>query len=965
MAGAWPPETCKGRDVMNRKTIYGFVAGAVLLTVLPVAQGWAFGTVSKVPILGQDAEHEKITRAALSMFEAKTLDELAGTSNTFGAVGAPDDPARDLLFTDDAHCDNGDYLEPPAGQVYRQTREEAKAHLVKCREWMAFYLDRAVEYAGQLAKPDEQNTALPCGAFVGIPTGNAKCKLIEDLGVALHASEDFYSHTNWVDKQADGPVSANNPPGLGHVGRAPWLDLRRETPFPEGLISGCFTALPEAIFCNNWGGPTPVKHDYINKDKGQLVNGVPGAGITDRGKVNDNFALAVNAAIADTRDKWAYFEERVRAAYGSEAQTILCAIRRDDYRACAEDWRLTPDVGLVADAAPGAGALVEAREMLSDLQRLAEQATQVAHELQQSCTAGQAIAPKLEADVAAADGELRKLEAAQAGQKTQPNVAAAKAAAREAASTADTAGRNVARAREIARRQSDVACRLSTRIVAAKVDGSTDIDEELHDTQFAAEQTDSALRMARTELARAKAAEQRAQAALAGLTPQASVNGDALKARLVALTAPARELTTFAASITEGRKERLAPLVESAKPIFKEAGERIDAGATGEELEVLKQVRQAYLPIADADEALARCANVMAATATATQSRLSGLSERATKLGGSNASPVASNRDMAAIRDAAEDATASVAAAEVFLAPIGEFNDRAQDCLAKARNAGNKVLAQRNEASATCTRSYPGSVVTGFKSGKPQCNCPSGWSWNLADKACITSEARRVEEQRACTNLPGSVFDSIDPADNRARCACPDGMDWNDRRTACERIVARGDSGANDPTSAPGDAFGNALANIVTQLAQANNASNGGGNGGGGYSTPNTGNAPAGGGFGALGDDGPDDWGIFLIGAVNDSPEVVHGSKAKILAMEGGGFVGLGRSSETVQTLVNRGEWKFEEVSRASSYEECNRQFEALYAKATPSRFWGPFIRIDDKLIHKYNNPRPYGAPRR
>ena len=150
--------------------------------------------------------------------------------------------------------------------------------------------------------------------------------------------------------------------------------------------------------------------------------------------------------------------------------------------------------------------------------------------------------------------------------------------------------------------------------------------------------------------------------------------------------------------------------------------------------------------------------------------------------------PAGSNRDMAAIRDAAEDATASVAAAEVFMAPIEEFNDRAQDCLAKARNAGNKVLAQRNEASATCTRSYPGSVVTGFKSGKPQCNCPSGWSWNLADNACITNQARRADEQRACSSLPGSVFESIDPADNRARCACPDGTDWNDRRTACERM---------------------------------------------------------------------------------------------------------------------------------------------------------------------------------
>ena len=52
----------------------------------------AFGTYNSPSILGQQAEHERITRVlANNGFEPKTLDLLAGTSGKLGAVGAPDD----------------------------------------------------------------------------------------------------------------------------------------------------------------------------------------------------------------------------------------------------------------------------------------------------------------------------------------------------------------------------------------------------------------------------------------------------------------------------------------------------------------------------------------------------------------------------------------------------------------------------------------------------------------------------------------------------------------------------------------------------------------------------------------------------------------------------------------------------------------------------------------------------------
>ena len=69
-------------------------AGALLLAAAPAAQ--AFGTING---LGQNAEHEKITRLALrcggslsdrDCFGPRTLDVLAGKRGTFGMVGGPD-----------------------------------------------------------------------------------------------------------------------------------------------------------------------------------------------------------------------------------------------------------------------------------------------------------------------------------------------------------------------------------------------------------------------------------------------------------------------------------------------------------------------------------------------------------------------------------------------------------------------------------------------------------------------------------------------------------------------------------------------------------------------------------------------------------------------------------------------------------------------------------------------------------
>jgi hypothetical protein len=292
----------------------------------------AFGTINA---LGQSAEHERITRLALAAFGLgpSTMSEIAGRSGTFGAVGAPDRPDRGLLTTKAAHCDEGDFLPVPG---YPHARADAVASLGSCRDWINQQLQTAVREAAALLDDRGSIEESQIPTFISCTYngrhGRAKCNVLEALGLTFHAAQDFYSHTNWTDRADNGPTGLTNPPGLGNTGRSPWLDPRRKTEFPDGLLSGCFKGIPEKLFCKD-----RVRHETVNKDTGSIdvASGTIGQGRTPRGRVNGNFARAVRAAIEDTRDKWSYFEARVLATYGKQkGARIVCAIRRDDPSGC-------------------------------------------------------------------------------------------------------------------------------------------------------------------------------------------------------------------------------------------------------------------------------------------------------------------------------------------------------------------------------------------------------------------------------------------------------------------------------------------------------------------------------------------------------------------------------------------------------------------------------------------------------
>jgi len=321
----------------------------LLLLSLSAGTAWAFGTVDS-KLLGQSREHEYITRMALqctgssagnACFQPASLDNLAGKGGTMGAVGAPDvrfsfsagHPVTiggltiNPQYQSSAHCDNGDH----------------PAALEECRSWMLQNAQAAVRDAAMLTSGrtvDVSSTLGTC-VFSGVP-GRAKCTVMEDFGVTLHAAQDFYAHTNWVD-DASPPFKPDNPPGLGKRGRADWLDLRRTTtPFPPGLISGCFEGVPEFFFCKD-----RIKHAYLNKDEGQIIPSI-GAGRTLRGKNAQNFQHAVEAAVDETRDKWLFLQERLYIGYGAESGALMaCALTHDQPQDC------TPQVPeLCAPATP-------------------------------------------------------------------------------------------------------------------------------------------------------------------------------------------------------------------------------------------------------------------------------------------------------------------------------------------------------------------------------------------------------------------------------------------------------------------------------------------------------------------------------------------------------------------------------------------------------------------------------------
>lgn len=354
---------------MHSRRWLAIPAIVITLWVATPGSAAAFGTIDSG---GQNREHERVTRAALSCaavgspaadcFEPRSMDWLAGHGHEFGAIGAPD---RDELSLPAAHCDNADFV---AGRGYPRSRDQADAALIACVDQMRSRFDLAVAAAAGLI--DDHDDVIPAAVDMAAECrsdgtdSRAKCAVIEGLGRTLHGAQDFYAHSNWADEADPArPIGDENPPGLDRPGPSPVLDLRSgETPdIPADLTTGCYELRDEVPGVGECR--LRVTHAALNKDRGMIDpdSGNTMSPTTPRGMVGDNFAKAVAGAVAETRRQWQDLGSALTDRYGRErGDRMICALSRDDpVNACqGVAWGRLVGIGVVLCGAVAAAVMI-------------------------------------------------------------------------------------------------------------------------------------------------------------------------------------------------------------------------------------------------------------------------------------------------------------------------------------------------------------------------------------------------------------------------------------------------------------------------------------------------------------------------------------------------------------------------------------------------------------------------------
>lgn len=316
-----------GRSRTARAVFAGGLAAA--LAVLPGGGAHAF----------TGGNHEDITRAALP-WEPVTLTAMADAHD--GAINAND--RRPYFDVGPLHCDNADYLAPRYSAGYPRTRDEATTELLACIRTSVARFRNAVRAADGLVdadgrvRADQSDLSTPC-AWDGKP-GRAKCAVLEQLGRGWHQIEDFYSHSNWSDRAAAGPIGLDNPPGLERTDRPPFLDIRRYSAMkdadwtreaggrvPADLATGCYPDFDST-------GVKPADCDgrvahnrTLNKD----------TAASPRARTGDDFRRATAGATAELTRQWNDFKAELLTAYpghGRGAQMVCALVHDDPAAAC-------------------------------------------------------------------------------------------------------------------------------------------------------------------------------------------------------------------------------------------------------------------------------------------------------------------------------------------------------------------------------------------------------------------------------------------------------------------------------------------------------------------------------------------------------------------------------------------------------------------------------------------------------
>ncbi|MFG2988400.1 hypothetical protein ACGFZK_03675 [Streptomyces sp. NPDC048257] len=314
----------RGRGVPRAASAAVAALLAAALTAVPGGHAHAF----------TGDNHEDITRAALP-WEPVTLTAMADPRA--GAINADD--KRPYFDIGPLHCDNADYLAPRYAADYPRTRDEATTELLACVRTAVTRFRNAVRAAdglvdaGGKVRADQSDLSSPC-TWEEKP-GRAKCAVLEQLGRGWHPIEDFYSHSNWADRPAPGPIGLDNPPGLGRTDVAPFLDIRRYSTMkdadwtrearariPADLATGCYTDFDST-------GVKPADCDGRVAHNRVLNKDTAGSA---RSKTDENFGHATAGAKAEIIRQWTDFKAELLAAYPDHRRgaQMVCALIHDD-----------------------------------------------------------------------------------------------------------------------------------------------------------------------------------------------------------------------------------------------------------------------------------------------------------------------------------------------------------------------------------------------------------------------------------------------------------------------------------------------------------------------------------------------------------------------------------------------------------------------------------------------------------
>lgn len=298
----------------------------------------------------------------------RSTTALAGNTPGFGRLTCPRSPgvicngavhAADFVitgggsaFSSTSHCDNADYNIIGASH-YPQSRTTAQRALNQCIALFRARMRSALAFArglvsnGKIPKSNELSlSGCNFSSSVTKEDKNAKCSVINQLGRAMHAAQDFYAHSNWTD--VAGGHTVTNPPGLG---RAPtdlpiWFNVgsfsnpyaARTYTIPAGLVTGCDDTVAGSENCAGRITHSTLNKDSTSSERGKMTTArhCPPVEVEEEfgepipTACASNFTLAFEAAQNQTSRIWTQFRQALRVKYGQRDGNLMVeALTRD------------------------------------------------------------------------------------------------------------------------------------------------------------------------------------------------------------------------------------------------------------------------------------------------------------------------------------------------------------------------------------------------------------------------------------------------------------------------------------------------------------------------------------------------------------------------------------------------------------------------------------------------------------